>query len=155
MGAHADAVVRDSDADVPLGQLVLAEELLERLAERLGVAHLAPVIRPGGSGESGQLDDLDGAVHGEAGGGEPRGAKLEADDLLRTESAPTSRPREVPGLGSGIEDQTVPLEQALQLVGPARAVERRLGGDLPVADDSSIACSRVCIPRLVLVCMTE
>ena len=39
--ADADAVVGEADADVALRQLVLPEELLERLAERLDLAHLA------------------------------------------------------------------------------------------------------------------
>ena len=57
--ANADAVIRDSDADVSLGQLVLAEELFERLAERLGVAHFAAGDQAGWKRRAGQLDDLD------------------------------------------------------------------------------------------------
>ena len=132
--ADADAVVGEPDADVPLRQLLLREELLQRLGERLDVAHLTPGDQAGRQRRAGELHDLGGAVHGHARGVEPRGAELETDDLLR-HVLPLAPGHPQARRGVVRSHEAVALEEAPELVGPARALERDVRGDLPVAGE--------------------
>ena len=122
-GADADAVVREADPDVALGELVLPEELLERLGERLDLPHLAAGDHAGRQRRAGELHDLHRAVDGDARGVQPRGAELQTDDLLRhsRRSLASGHPQ-VSGRVGG--DEAAALEQAPELIRPARALER-------------------------------
>src|SRR5919198_3097384 len=81
--AHADPVVGDAEADAAARELVLAEEGLQRLGERLRVAELAADDHPGVERLAGELEELRLAVVRDAGGGQPGRADLEADQALR------------------------------------------------------------------------
>ena len=78
-GADGDSLVGDAE---PHGarELVLGEELLERVAEGLGVGDLALVEDPRLEGLDAVAHDLDGAVDSHLGRGNASGLDIEADD---------------------------------------------------------------------------
>ena len=83
----ADAVARDAEPHALLRQLVLGEERLQRVAERLRVAELAADDDAGRKRLARDLLQLGDAVVRDAGGSELRGADLQPDEALRLVAA--------------------------------------------------------------------
>ena len=81
-GADADAVAREADAHVALGQLLVVEERPDRAGERALVAHLTVDDDAGGKRAAGKTEQLVAAVClGHDRSSELRGADLQSDDL--------------------------------------------------------------------------
>src|SRR5205823_758454 len=78
--SHADPVARDAEPDAPPRELVLAEEGLQRLDERLRVAQLAADDDAGVERLARELEELRLAVVRDPRGGQAGGADLEADE---------------------------------------------------------------------------
>ncbi len=97
-GADTDAIARDADANVLLRQLVLVEERLQGVRERVRVLDLAVDDETAVDRLASELHELvPVAGLGDDRGGDLRGADLEADDLL----AATASRLAGGGLGGG------------------------------------------------------
>ena len=123
--ADADPVARDAQAHTALGQLVLAEERLELVGQRLRVANLAADDDSALERPLRELDELGVPVVHDLGGCELRGPDGEADELLVLRGLPVAAAalrRALLGRAARAAQGEVALEQ--------RLLDRGVGGVL-------------------------